>query len=138
MSADGSLIQILVVDDHSLVREGIATFIGGQSDMKLVAEASNGRESIQQFREHRPDVTLMDLRMPDLSGIEALLAIRSEFPEARIIILTTFESDEEVRRASEAGACGYLLKSLPPSQLVRAIRDVHARQKTIGSGARFP
>jgi DNA-binding NarL/FixJ family response regulator len=97
-----------------------------------------GERRFSKYREHRPDVTLMDLRMPDLSGIEALLAIRSEFPEARIIILTTFESDEEVRRAAEAGACGYLLKSLPPSQLVRAIRDVHAGKKAIGSGARFP
>jgi signal transduction histidine kinase/ActR/RegA family two-component response regulator len=135
---DQRRIRLLSADDHALLREGIASLISHQSDMVLVSQASGGREAIQQYREHRPDVTLMDLRMPDLSGIEALLAIRSECPEARIIILTTFESDEEVRRAAEAGACGYLLKSLPPSQLVRAIRDVHAGKKAIGSAARFP
>lgn len=94
--------------------------------MLLVSQASGGRDAIQQYREHRPDVTLMDLRMPDLGGIDALLRIRSEFPEARVIMLTTYEEAEEVRRAREAGACGYLLKSLPPDQLVRVIRDVHA------------
>jgi DNA-binding NarL/FixJ family response regulator len=119
-------IRVLSVDDHALLREGIASIITHQADLELVSQASGGREAIQQYREHRPDVTLMDLRMPDLSGIEALLAIRVEFPEARIIMLTTFEGDEDVRRAAEAGARGYLLKSLPPSQLVQAIRDVHA------------
>src|SRR5262249_45390350 len=94
--------------------------------MLLVSQATGGREAIQQYREHRPDVTLMDLRMPDLSGIDALLAIRAEFPEARIIMLTTFEGDEEVRRALDAGACRFLLKSAPPNQLVEAIRQVHA------------
>src|SRR5262245_10300650 len=94
--------------------------------MVLVSQASGGREAIQQYREHRPDVTLMDLRMPDLSGIDAVLAIRAEFPEARIIMLTTFEGDVEVRRALEAGARAYLLKSIPPSQLVEVIRQVHA------------
>ena len=134
--ADQRRIRLLSADDHALLREGIASIIAHHSDMVLVSQASGGREAIQQYREHRPDVTLMDLRMPDLSGIEALRAIRSEFPEARIIILTTMESEEEVRRAAEAGAYGYLLKSLPPSRLVQAIRDVHGGKKAIGSGAR--
>jgi DNA-binding NarL/FixJ family response regulator len=124
-------IRVLSVDDHALLREGIASIITYQPDMLLVSQAAGGREAIQQYREHRPDVTLMDLRMPDLSGIDTLLAIRSEFPEARIIILTTFESDEEVDRAAEAGACGYLLKSLPPNELVEVIRQVHAGTKRI-------
>jgi DNA-binding NarL/FixJ family response regulator len=115
---------VLSVDDHALLREGIATIINYQTDMELVSQASGGREAILQYRKHRPDVTLMDLRMPDLSGIDALLAIRAEFPEARIIILTTFEGDVEVRRALDAGACAYLLKSIPPDQLVRVIRQV--------------
>ena len=119
-------IRVLSVDDHALLREGIASIITHESDMSLVAQASGGREAIEQYRKHQPDVTLMDLRMPDLGGIDALLAIRAEFPEARIIMLTTFEADEEVRRAREAGACGYLLKSLPPGQLVQVIRQVHA------------
>jgi DNA-binding NarL/FixJ family response regulator len=123
---DQDRIRVLSVDDHALLREGIASIITHQADLELVSQASGGREAIQQYREHRPDVTLMDLRMPDLSGIEALLAIRAEFPEARIIMLTTFEGDEDVRRAQEAGARGYLLKSLPPSRLVQAIREVHA------------
>jgi DNA-binding NarL/FixJ family response regulator len=122
---DQDRIRVLSVDDHALLREGIAAIITHQSDMQLVSQASGGKEAIQQYREHRPDVTLMDLRMPDLGGIDALLAIRAEFPEARIIVLTTFEGDEEVRRAREAGACGYLLKSLPPKQLIDAIRQVH-------------
>ena len=91
MSADGSLIRILAVDDHSLIREGIATFLASQSDMRLVAEAANGREAIQQFREHRPDVTLMDLQMPEMNGLDAIIAIRNEFQEARIIVLTTYK-----------------------------------------------
>jgi DNA-binding NarL/FixJ family response regulator len=123
---DQDRIRVLSVDDHALLREGIASIITHESDMSLVAQASGGREAIEQYRKHQPDVTLMDLRMPDLGGIDALLAIRAEFPEARIIMLTTFEADEEVRRAREAGACGYLLKSLPPGQLVQVIRQVHA------------
>jgi len=126
---DQDRIRVLSVDDHALLREGIAAIINHQSDMVLVSQASGGREAIQQYREHRPDVTLMDLRMPDLSGIDALLAIRAEFPEARIIMLTTFEGDVEVRRALEAGACAYLLKSIPPSQLAQVIRQVHAEKK---------
>ncbi len=126
---DQDRIRVLSVDDHALLREGIAAIINHQSDMVLVSQACGGREAIQQYREHRPDVTLMDLRMPDLSGIDALLAIRAEFPEARIIMLTTFEGDVEVRRALEAGARAYLLKSIPPSQLVQVIREVHAGKK---------
>lgn len=124
-------IRVLSVDDHSLIREGIASIITHQVDMVLVSQASGGRDAIQQYREYRPDVTLMDLRMPDLGGIDALIAIRAEFPEARVIILTTFESDDEVRRAVDAGACGYLLKSLPPNELVEVIRQVHAGTKWI-------
>src|SRR5580658_8325142 len=108
---DQDRIRVLSVDDHALLREGIAAIINHQSDMVLVSQASGGREAIQQYREHRPDVTLMDLRMPDLSGIDALLAIRAEFPDARIIILTTFEGDVEVRRAIEGGARAFILKS---------------------------
>jgi DNA-binding NarL/FixJ family response regulator len=129
VTQDENRIRVLSVDDHALLREGIAAIITHQSDMMLVSQASGGREAILQYREHQPDVTLMDLRMPDLNGIDALIAIRAEFPEARIIMLTTFEGDEEVRRALEGGACGYLLKSLPPSQLVQAIREVHSGKK---------
>src|SRR5580658_6234608 len=118
-------IRVLDVDDHALLREGIAMIVNGQPDMVIVSQASGGREAIEQYREHRPDVTLMDLRMPDLSGIDALAAIRAEFPEARIIMLTTFESDEETKRALRAGACGYLLKSIPPRELLQTIRQVY-------------
>jgi len=118
-------IRVLSVDDHELLREAIAVVIEHESDLLLVSQAANGREAVQQFREHRPDVTLMDLRMPDLDGFEALRAIRAEFPQARILLLTTFEIDEDIRRARENGACGCLLKTLPPDQLIQAIRDVH-------------
>jgi DNA-binding NarL/FixJ family response regulator len=131
MSADGSLIRILVVDDHSLVREGIATFIGGQSDMKLVAEAANGREAIQQFREQSPNVTLMDLQMPEMNGLDAIIAIRNEFQEARIIVLTTYKGDVQVLRALKAGARAYLLKGLLRKELLETIRVVHAGEKRI-------
>ena len=133
---DQKRIRVLSVDDHPLLRDGIACIITHQPDMVLVSQASGGREAIQRYREHRPDVTLMDLRMPDLSGIDALLAIRAEFPDARIVILTTFESDEEVRRAAEAGACGYLLKSLPPNDLVEEIRQVHSGRQWMPPGSR--
>ncbi len=116
---DQNRIRVLSVDDHALLREGIAVIINNQSDMELVSQASGGREAIQQYRQYRPDVTLMDLRMPDLSGIDALLAIRAEFPEARVIMLTTFEGDVEVRRALEAGARAYLLRVFHPASLCR-------------------
>jgi len=124
-------IRILTVDDHPLMREGTAAMIRSQADMLLVAEAANGSEALQRFREHQPDVTLMDIRLPDRSGIDTTVAIRSEFPEARIIMLTTFEGDVEIQRALQAGARGYMLKSMPPSELLAGIREVHAGKKRI-------
>ena len=119
-------IRILSVDDHPLLREGLAAIINSQPNMELVGQAANAQEALHQFRRHRPDVTLMDLRMPGKSGIEAMIDIRSEFPEARIIVLTTFDGDQDVRRALEAGARAYLLKSMPPKELVEVICQVHA------------
>jgi serine/threonine protein kinase len=124
-------IRVLCVDDHPLLREGIAAIINNQPDMLLAAEASNGREAIQKYREHQPDVTLMDLRLPDMSGIDSMIAIRSEFTEARIIMLTTFEGDVEIQRSLEAGARGYLHKSIPPKDLAEAIRQVHGGKKRV-------
>ena len=126
-----SPIRVFSVDDHPLLREGIAALINNQPDMTLVAEASNGAEAIQVFKQQRPDVTLLDLRLPDMSGIDILIAIRSEFPEARIIMLTTFEGDVEIQRALQAGARGYLLKNMPPKELLEVIRQVHAGKKQI-------
>jgi DNA-binding NarL/FixJ family response regulator len=124
-------IRVLSVDDHPLLRQGIAAIINSQPDMLLVAEASSGSEGLQKFRTHEPDVTLMDLRLPDMSGIDTMIAIRTEFSNARIIMLTTFEGDVEVQRALEAGARGYMLKSMPPKDLVEVIRQVHAGKKRV-------
>jgi len=128
---DPSQIRVLSVDDHPLLRQGIAVIINNESDMLLVAEAASGGEGIQKFREHQPDVTLMDLRLPDMSGIDTMIAIRTEFPDARVIMLTTFEGDVEVQRALGAGARGYMLKSMPPKDLVEVIRQVHAGKKRV-------
>ena len=124
-------IRVFSVDDHPLLREGIAAMINNQPDMLLVAQAATGGEAVQKFREHSPDVTLMDLRLPDMSGIDALIAIRTEFAEARVIMLTTFEGDVEIQRALQAGARGYLLKSMPPNELLDAIRQVYAGKKRV-------
>ena len=129
--SDRARIRVLCVDDHPLLREGIAAIIGNQPDMLLLAEASTGCEAIQKYREHQPDVTLMDLRLPDMSGIDSLIAIRAEFPDARVIIVTTYEGDVEIQRALGAGARGYMLKSMPPRDLVEGIRSVHAGKKRI-------
>jgi len=130
---NANCIRILSVDDHPLVREGVASIINSQGDMSLVGTASNGREGIEAFRALRPDVALMDLRLPDLSGLDVMIAIRSEFPDARVIVLTTFEGDVDVQRALKAGARGYLLKSMPPQQMLDMIRQVHAGKKCVPS-----
>ena len=131
MNIGPNLIRILAVDDHPMLREGIASLVASQSDMELVAEASTGREALKQFRNHRPDLTLMDLQMPDMDGIEAMIAIRDEFPEARIIVLTTYKGDVQVLRALKAGARAYLLKGLLRKELLETIRAVYAGQRRI-------
>src|ERR1700746_2845581 len=131
MSSDPRLIRILTVDDHPLLRKGIATLVNAEPDMKLVAEASNGQEAIESFRVHRPDVTLMDIQMPSFNGIEAICDIQSEFPDARIIVLTTYTGDAQVLRALKAGARGYVLKGHEHRELLETIRAVHAGQKRI-------
>ena len=124
-------IKVFSVDDHPLLREGIAALVNNQPDMEMIGEAATGGEAIQLFKQHQPDVTLLDLRLPDMSGIDTLIAIRTAFPDARIIILTTFEGDVEIQRALQAGARGYLLKNMPPSELLDVIRQVHAGKKRI-------
>jgi len=126
-----ALIKVLSIDDHPLLREGIAAMINGEPDMSLVAAVSNGREGIEAFRSLKPDVTLMDLRLPDLSGIDVMIAILTEFPRARIIVLTTYEGDVQVQRALEAGAHGYLLKSMSPEHMLATIRSVHSGKKNV-------
>jgi DNA-binding NarL/FixJ family response regulator len=131
MTSVQARIRVFSVDDHPLLREGIAAIINNQPDMLLVTQASDGREAVRLFGQHLPDVTLMDLRLPDMSGIDALIAIRSEYPDARVIMLTTFEGDVEIQRALKAGARGYMLKSAPPNELVETIRQVHKGKKQI-------
>ena len=131
MSIDPAPIRILTVDDHPLIRVGIATLVAPESDMKVVGEASNGREGIAKFRECLPDVTLMDLQMPDMNGIDAVTAIRAEFPEARIVVLTTYTGDVQIFRAIKAGAQAYVIKNLVHKELLQTIRAVHAGRKTM-------
>jgi DNA-binding NarL/FixJ family response regulator len=131
VSSSTSPIRILTVDDHPLLREGIAALVNAEDDLKLVAEAANGQEAIQMFRLHRPDVTLMDLQMPDMNGTEAIVEIRREFPDARIIVLTTYTGDAQILKALKAGARGYLLKADVHLELLEAIRAVHAGKKRI-------
>jgi DNA-binding NarL/FixJ family response regulator len=128
---DARPIRILTVDDHQLLREGIAAVLEGQPDMALIGQANNGREAIESFRQLRPDVTLMDLRMPDINGIEAITAIRAEFPNARIVVLTTYAGDVQAAAALKAGASGYLLKNLVRKELLETIRVVHAGKRRI-------
>jgi DNA-binding NarL/FixJ family response regulator len=129
--SNSGLIRILTVDDHALLRNGIGGLVNAEPDMKMIAEAATGVEAIKQFREHHPDITLMDLQMPDMTGIEAIIGIRRDFPEARIIVLTTYSGDVQVVRALRAGARGFLLKARVNRELLDVIRSVHAGQKRI-------
>ena len=135
MNAVSSPIRILVVDDHPVLRQGLAALVGGQADMRIGGEASNGREAIQQYRTLHPDITLMDLQMPEMSGLDAMIAIRGEFPEARILVLTTYAGDVQVLRALKAGARGYLLKNSLHKELLETIRGVHAGKKALSQEA---
>jgi DNA-binding NarL/FixJ family response regulator len=137
MTEGSGLIRILAVDDHPLVRIGIVGLVADEPDMTTVAEASNGREAIQQFRIHRPDVTLMDLQMPEMNGLDAIIAIRGEFPEARVIVLTTYTGDVQVVRALKAGARAYLLKTLLHKELLETIRAIHAGKRTVSPEVSF-
>src|ERR1700740_2687588 len=137
MNAGSSQIRILAVDDHPIVRQGIAGLIAIQTDMVLVGEASNGREAIQQFRTHHPDVTLMDLQMPEMNGINALIAIHNEFPDAKVIVLTTYVGDTHILRALKAGAHAYLLKNTLHKELLDTIRAVHAGKKSLSAEASY-
>ena len=137
MTDDSKKIRVLSVDDHPLLREGIAGLVGAQPDMTLVGEATNGREAIQQFRTHRPDVTLMDLQMPEMNGHDAMIAIRGEFPDARIIVLTTYTGDVQALRALKAGARAYLLKNTLRKELLDTIRAVHAGRKSLSAEVSF-
>src|SRR3974377_2192781 len=137
MNSGSSQIRILTVDDHPVVRQGIAGLLGVQSDMVVVGEASNGREAIQQFRAHRPDVTLMDLQMPEMNGLDAIIAIRAEFPAAKIIVLTTYKGDVQILRALKAGAQGYLLKNTIHKELAETIRAVHGGKKHLPPAPSF-
>jgi DNA-binding NarL/FixJ family response regulator len=137
MNPDARSIRIVVVDDHPLARAGIAALVADEPDMVVVAEAANGHEAVEQFRVHRPDVTLMDLQMPQMTGLEAMEAIRAEFPEARIIVLTTYTGDVKVARALQAGASGYLLKSTLGKELLSAIRGVHRGRRVLSPELAF-
>ena len=137
MIAVNKSIRILAVDDHPLFRSGIASLLATQPDISLVAEASNGREAIEKFREHRPDITLMDLQMPEMNGVDAMIAIRNEFPEARVIVLTTYSGDVQVLRAMKVGARAYLLKSSLDRELLETIRAVHSGKKALSADASY-
>ena len=137
MSSIGNAIRILSCDDHALFRQGIAALLATQPDMSLVAEAANGRDADQQYREHRPDITLMDLQTPEMNGLDALTTIRGEFPDARIIVLTTYTGDVQVLRAMKVGARAYLLKNLLDKELLETIRAVHAGKRTLSAEASF-
>ena len=137
MSSDPSPIRILTVDDHPLIRQGIAGLVAAQADMDVIAEAANGRDAIQQFQQHRPDITLMDIQMPEMNGLDAISAIRGEFPEARIIVLTTYAGDVQALRALKAGARAYLLKDSLHKELLTTIRAVHAGKKSMSPEVSF-
>jgi DNA-binding NarL/FixJ family response regulator len=137
MSSDLKPIRILSVDDHPLIRQGVAGLVATQADMNLIAEAANGRDAIQQFHRHRPDITLMDLQMPEMNGLDAIIAIRGEFPEARIIVLTTYAGDVQALRALKAGARAYLLKDSLHKELLATIRAVHAGRKSMSAEVSF-